>query len=81
VFLLKFIKIGENLLSVKHNLLTITQIKDAFKISYMDTFRSLFFEILCGITGWIITAIPATIIILIIIHMVFKKKTVQNLPN
>ncbi len=62
VFFLPFIHIGETVLNTSHTLLTLQQIKNAFDISFFDTIKRLFFELICGVSGWLLVALPISLI-------------------
>lgn len=58
LFFLKFIHVGENVFGVKHTLLTFHDIKNAFDESFLTTIKQLFLELLCGLGGWLLIALP-----------------------
>ena len=67
-----FIKIGERIIGVEHTLFSFSAIKDAFRADYMKATKDLGLEILCGMTGWIIVAIPACFLLYIILRFLFS---------
>lgn len=81
LFFLPFIHIGETIMNVKHTLLTVQEIKNAFDISFFDTIRQLFFELVCGISGWLLVAFPIGLILLFLtnkIHNLIQKENATH---
>jgi uncharacterized protein (DUF2062 family) len=64
MFFLPFIHLGENIMNTSHTLLTVQEIKNAFDLSFFDTIRRLLFELICGISGWFLIALPISLIAL-----------------
>lgn len=62
LFFLPFIHIGETIMDVKHTLLTVQEIKNSFDISFFNTIKQLLFELICGVSGWILVALPISLI-------------------
>lgn len=67
-----FIHIGETIFNTKHTLLTVQEIKNAFDLSFIDTIRQLVFELVCGISGWLIIILPISFLSIILINKGFK---------
>ncbi|SHM89117.1 DUF2062 domain-containing protein [Flavobacterium chilense] len=64
LFFLPFIHIGEAIMNTKHTLLTVQEIKNAFDISFFNTIKQLLFELICGVSGWILLALPISLMVL-----------------
>lgn len=62
---LPFIHLGENIMNIKHTLLTVQEIKTAFDISFFDTVKHLFFELICGVSGWLLVVVPLGLVVLL----------------
>jgi len=77
MLILPFIHLGENIMNVKHTLLTVQEIKAAFDISFFVTIRRLFFELICGISGWLLFVLPLGFITIILL----KNKTILPINN
>lgn len=67
-----FIKTGEWLTGVHHSLLSFTSIKEAFQEDYMTAIKDLGLEVICGLTGWTILAIPSALILYFILRFLFS---------
>ena len=70
---LPFIHIGESIMNTNHTLLTVEEIKTAFNVSFLDTIKRLFFELICGITGWLLIVLPLGFMTIILL----KTKTLK----
>lgn len=73
---LPFIHFGESIFNVKHTLLTITEIKESFEISFFKTLKDLIFELICGFSGWLIIALPTIFLLFIIDRKLQKQKNI-----
>lgn len=69
---LPFIHIGETILNANHTLLTVQKIKNAFDISFWNTVNQLIFELICGISGWVVFALPISFITIVLSDKMFK---------
>lgn len=69
---LPFIRVGETIFNTKHTLLTIQEIKAAFEVSFIDAVGRLIFELICGISGWLLIALPISILTILLINKIFK---------
>ncbi|MDO8367458.1 MAG: DUF2062 domain-containing protein [Saprospiraceae bacterium] len=56
--MMPFIHLGERIVGVKHTLLTVDAIKAAFQDSFFQAIRDLGLEVVCGVSGWMLIAIP-----------------------
>ena len=73
-----FIHIGETLFNTKHTLLTVTEIKSAFENSFFQTMKQLIFELVCGVSGWLLLALPSAIISILLINKIYQSKYETN---
>lgn len=64
------LKVGEAIFGVEHTLLSVDSIKAAFSESFFNTVGSLFFEIVCGVVGWTIVALPIAVILVFLVNKV-----------
>lgn len=58
-----FIRIGEYIFNAEHTLLTFNAIKEAFQTDYFDALYRLSLEVVCGLTGWTVAAIPSAFLL------------------
>ena len=73
-----FIHIGETLFNTKHTLLTVTEIKSAFENSFFQTMKQLIFELVCGVSGWLLLALPSAFISILLINKIYQSKYETN---
>jgi uncharacterized protein (DUF2062 family) len=78
VLFLPFIHLGEKIYGVEHTLLTFQAIKDSFSVDYFITFKKLWFEVICGLSGWFTFSIP---LIATITLVKYKSEEVNNQVN
>ena len=62
LLIIPFIRLGEYIFGVKHMLLTVSAIKEAFQSDFFQALSDLALQIVCGVTGWIVIGIPVTYI-------------------
>lgn len=67
-----FIRIGESIYHIKHELLSIDTIRSAFRADYMEAIKDLGLELTCGVTGWSIAAIPAAFVLYLLIRIIIS---------
>ncbi|NCO62392.1 MAG: DUF2062 domain-containing protein [Flavobacteriales bacterium] len=67
-----FIHVGETIFNTRHTLLTVQEIKEAFDVSFIDTLRQLIFELICGISGWSLIALPISFLTILLINKIFR---------
>lgn len=67
-----FIRVGETIFNTKHTLLTVQEIKAAFDVSFIDTIRQLVFELICGISGWSLIALPISFLTILLINKIVR---------
>lgn len=75
---LPFIHFGENLMNVEHTLLTVDAIKKSFDNSFFNTINQLFFELICGTTGWLLVAFPTSLLLLFLTNKIHQLTQNQN---
>ncbi|PWA05589.1 DUF2062 domain-containing protein [Flavobacterium psychrotolerans] len=80
LLILPFIKAGEFIFSVPSNNHTLEEIMGSFQNGFFKTLHHLSFELLCGLGGWLCTAVPVALVIyllmLFVLKMIFKSKTI-----
>ncbi len=67
-----FIKIGEYILCAHHTLLSVSAIKEAFSENYLSALGQLALEVVCGVTGWMLVAIPVAYILYRLLWVIFR---------
>ena len=58
LMIIPFIRVGEFIFSVPRNHHTAEEIIRSFQNSFFQTLSHLSFELLCGLGGWLLTAVP-----------------------
>jgi len=58
LLIIPFIRVGEFIFSVPQNHHTVERIINSFQTSFFQTLSLLTFELLCGLGGWLLTAVP-----------------------
>lgn len=58
LLIIPFIRVGEFIFSVPRNHHTVGEIISSFQNSFFQTLSQLSFELLCGLGGWLLTAVP-----------------------
>lgn len=71
--LIPFINIGAKIFGAKHTLLTYEAIKTSYEFDFFGTTRSLAYELICGFGGWVIIALPVSILFYLLLKMLFSK--------
>ena len=61
LLIIPFIRIGEFIFSVPRNHHTAEEIISSFQNSFFQTLSQLSFELLCGLGGWFLTAVPLAV--------------------
>ena len=61
LLIIPFIRVGEFFFSVPRNHHTVEEIISSFQSSFFQTFTQLSFELLCGLGGWLLTAVPIAV--------------------
>jgi uncharacterized protein (DUF2062 family) len=59
--IIPFIRVGEFFFNVPRNHHTIEEIISSFQSSFFQTLSQLSFELLCGLGGWLLTAVPIAV--------------------
>lgn len=78
ILFIPFIHIGETIFNTKHTLLTVTDIKIAFESSFFKTIKQLFFELICGLSGWLLLALPIALSCILLINKIYKNEIIKN---
>jgi uncharacterized protein (DUF2062 family) len=63
LMIIPFIRVGEFIFSVPRNHHTVEEIISSFQSSFFQTLSHLSFELLCGLGGWLLTAVPVAVLI------------------
>jgi uncharacterized protein (DUF2062 family) len=61
LMIIPFIRVGEYIFSLPRNEHTVDEIVASFQNSFFQTLSQLSFELLCGLGGWLLTAVPIAI--------------------
>lgn len=61
LLIIPFIRIGEFIFAVPSNPHSVEEIISSFQSSFFQTLSQLSFELLCGLGGWLLTAVPFAI--------------------
>ncbi len=63
LMIIPFIRVGEFIFSVPRNRHTVEEIISSFQSSFFQTLSQLSFELLCGLGGWLLTAVPTAVVV------------------
>jgi len=74
LLIIPFIRVGEFIFSVPRHHHTIEEIISSFQNSFFQTLSQLSFELLCGLGGWLLTAVPIAVGIYWVLLLFFKEK-------
>ncbi|MES2573984.1 MAG: DUF2062 domain-containing protein [Bacteroidota bacterium] len=74
LLIIPFIRVGEFIFSIPPNPHSVEEIISSFQNSFFQTLSQLSFELLCGLGGWLLTAVPVAIGIYWI-SLLFLKRT------
>jgi uncharacterized protein (DUF2062 family) len=77
LLIIPFIRVGEFIFSVPRNHHTVEEIISSFQSSFFQTLSQLSFELLCGLGGWLLTAVPIAIGIYWVSLLFLKEKNIQ----
>lgn len=61
LLIIPFINIGARIFNTEHTLLSLEAIEASYKISFIKTVVSLWYEVVCGFAGWFVFAVPLSI--------------------
>ena len=61
LLIIPFIRVGEFIFSVPRHHHTVEEIINSFQSSFFQTLSQLSFELLCGLGGWLLTAVPIAV--------------------
>jgi uncharacterized protein (DUF2062 family) len=82
LMIIPFIRVGEFIFSVPRNHHTVDEIISSFQSSFFQTLSHLSFELLCGLGGWLLTAVPFAVVIYIVsiyvLKIALKEKQLQK---
>jgi len=73
LLIIPFIRVGEFIFSVPRNHHTVEEIISSFQSSFFHTLSQLSFELLCGLGGWLLTAVPVAVLIYWVSLLFLKK--------
>lgn len=73
LLIIPFIRVGEFIFSVPRNHHTAEEIISSFQNSFFQTLSQLSFELLCGLGGWFLTAVPLAVGIYWVSLLFFKE--------
>ena len=73
LMIIPFIRMGEFIFSVPRHHHTVEEIISSFQNSFFQTLSQLSFELLCGLSGWLLTAVPVAIGIYGVSLLFFKE--------
>lgn len=71
IFFIPFIRVGETIFNTKHTLLTVADIKASFEISFFQTIKNLLLELICGVSGWLLLALPIALMSIFLINKIY----------
>ncbi len=74
LFFIPFIRVGETIFNIKHTLLTVADIKASFEISFFQTVKNLLLELICGVSGWLLFALPIVLLSIFLINKMYLFK-------
>lgn len=61
LLIIPFIRVGEFIFSVPRHHHTVEEIIGSFQSGFFQTLSQLSFELLCGLGGWLLTAVPIAV--------------------
>jgi hypothetical protein len=73
LMIIPFIRMGEFIFSVPRNHHTVDEIISSFQNSFFQTLSQLSFELLCGLGGWMFTAVPVAFAIYLVSLLFLKR--------
>jgi len=76
LLIIPFIRMGEFIFSVPRHHHTVEEIISSFQNSFFTTLSQLSFELLCGLGGWLLTAVPIAVGIYWMSLLFLKEKKV-----
>ena len=74
LLIIPFIRVGEFIFSVPRNHHTVEEIISSFQSSFFKTLSNLSFELLCGLGGWLLTAVPVSVGIYLLVLLFLKER-------
>jgi uncharacterized protein (DUF2062 family) len=73
LLIIPFIRVGEFIFAVPSNHHSVEEIISSFRSSFSQTLSHLSFELLCGLGGWLFTAVPIAVLIYWVSLLFLKK--------
>ncbi|TRX30038.1 DUF2062 domain-containing protein [Flavobacterium franklandianum] len=74
LMIIPFIRVGEFIFSIPQNHHTVEEIISSFQNSFFQTLSHLSFGLLCGLDGWLLTAVPVAVGIYWVSLLFFREK-------
>jgi uncharacterized protein (DUF2062 family) len=74
LLIIPFIRVGEFIFSIPPNPHSIEEIISSFQNSFFQALSQLSFELLCGLGGWFLTAVPVAIGVYGVLFLFLKEK-------
>jgi uncharacterized protein (DUF2062 family) len=78
MLIIPFIRVGEFIFSVPRNHHTVEEIITSFQNSFFQTLSQLSFELLCGLGGWLLTAVPVAVVVYWVSLLFLREKKLGN---
>lgn len=76
LLIIPFIRAGEFSFGIPRSHHTVEEIMNSFQESFFRALSHLSFQLLCGLGGWLLTAVPIATGIYLVSLLFLKKKTV-----
>jgi len=77
LMIIPFIRLGQFIFSVPGNPHSVEEIISSFQTSFFTTLSNLSFELLCGLGGWLLTAVPLSFGIYLVPLLFIKNKSIS----
>ncbi|TDD94544.1 DUF2062 domain-containing protein [Flavobacterium cellulosilyticum] len=77
LMIIPFIKVGQFIFSVPSNHHSVEEIINSFQDGFFATLSYLSFELLCGLGGWMLTAVPFAFGVYLVTLLLLKEKNVS----
>ena len=78
LLIIPFVRVGEFVFSVPQSHHTVDEIINSFQGSFSQTLSHLSFELLCGLGGWLLTAVPVAVAIYGVVLLFLKEEKTRN---
>ena len=73
ILFIPFIRIGEWVTAAQPSLLTLNAIRQTFEADYWHAFQFLIGQLGCGVLGWTVAAIPASVVFYFVAKYLFLR--------